>query len=36
VVPLHAGSVGIHVDAIASTPDPNLINNHASVTVSVH
>jgi uncharacterized repeat protein (TIGR01451 family) len=36
VVPLHAGSVGIHVDAIASTPDPNLINNRAAVTVSVH
>ena len=36
VVPLHAGSVGIHADAIASTPDPNLINNHAGVTVSVH
>ena len=36
VVPLHAGSVGIHVDAIASTPDPNLINNRAGVTVSVH
>jgi hypothetical protein len=36
VVPLHAGSVGIHANAIASTPDPNLINNHASVTVSVH
>jgi len=36
VVPLHAGSVGIHVNAIASTPDPNVINNRASVSVSVH
>jgi uncharacterized repeat protein (TIGR01451 family) len=36
VVPLHTGAVGIHVNAIASTPDPNLINNHARVTVSVH
>jgi uncharacterized repeat protein (TIGR01451 family) len=36
VVPLHAGSVGIHAEAIASTPDPNLINNRAAVTVSVH
>jgi uncharacterized repeat protein (TIGR01451 family) len=36
VVPLHTGSVGINVNAIASTPDPNLINNHASVSVAVH
>jgi len=36
VVPLHAGSVGIHANAIASTPDPNVINNRAAVTVSVH
>jgi uncharacterized repeat protein (TIGR01451 family) len=36
VVPLHTGSVGIHALAIASTPDPNLINNHASVSVAVH
>ena len=36
VVPLHAGAVGIHANAIASTPDPNLINNHASVSVAVH
>ena len=36
VVPLHTGSVGIHVNAIASTPDPNLINNHAAVSVAVH
>jgi hypothetical protein len=35
-VPLHGGSVGIHALAIASTPDPNLINNRASVTVAVH
>jgi uncharacterized repeat protein (TIGR01451 family) len=36
VVPLHTGSVGIHALAIASTPDPNLLNNHASVSVAVH
>ena len=36
VVPLHAGSVGINATAIATTPDPNLINNHAHVSVSVH
>jgi uncharacterized repeat protein (TIGR01451 family) len=36
VVPLHAGAVGINATAIATTPDPNLINNHAHVTVSVH
>ncbi|MBV8203112.1 MAG: DUF11 domain-containing protein, partial [Acidobacteria bacterium] len=36
VVPLHSGAVGIHVQAIASTPDPNLINNRASVSVAVH
>jgi uncharacterized repeat protein (TIGR01451 family) len=36
VVPLHTGSVGIHVLAISSTPDPNLLNNHASVSVAVH
>ncbi|HVR09833.1 MAG TPA: S8 family serine peptidase, partial [Thermoanaerobaculia bacterium] len=36
VVPLHGGSVGINVLAISSTPDPNLLNNHASVTVAVH
>ncbi len=36
VVPLHAGSVGIHAQAIASTPDPNLINNRAGVAVTVH
>jgi uncharacterized repeat protein (TIGR01451 family) len=36
VVPLHGPSVGIHAAAIATTPDPNLINNHAAVTVSVH
>jgi uncharacterized repeat protein (TIGR01451 family) len=36
VVPIHGGSVGIHALAIASTPDPNLINNRASVTVAVH
>jgi uncharacterized repeat protein (TIGR01451 family) len=36
VVPLHAGSVGIHAQAISSTPDPNLINNRASVSVAVH
>ena len=36
VVPSHAGSVGIHATAFASTPDPSLINNHADVTVSVH
>jgi uncharacterized repeat protein (TIGR01451 family) len=36
VVPLHGGSVGIHATATASTPDPNTINNHAAVSVSVH
>ena len=35
VVP-HGGSVGIHATAFASTPDPNLINNHADVVVQVH
>jgi subtilisin family serine protease len=36
VVPHHAGAVGIHAEAFASTPDPNLINNHAAKTVTVH
>jgi uncharacterized repeat protein (TIGR01451 family) len=35
VFPRH-GSVGIHATAIASTPDPNLLNNHAAVSVTVH
>ena len=36
VLPLHGGSVGINVFAFASTSDPNLLNNHAHVSVPIH
>jgi uncharacterized repeat protein (TIGR01451 family) len=36
VFPKHPGAVGVHASAIASTPDPNLLNNHAAATVTVH
>jgi uncharacterized repeat protein (TIGR01451 family) len=35
-VTAHHGSVGVHASVTASTADPNLINNQATATVTVH